>query len=224
VSVDKMALVLQVGVGAGAATLNGVPWPEAVRTGALDGARVTVERLFMATPGDTSAGTIVLFAGRVAEAKPARDEIALTVKSDLELLNTNLPRTVYQPGCAYTLYDSNCALAKAAWGVACTVLAGATVNGVSATLSNPTGYFDLGTITFTSGALNGQSFTVKAYTLSGSTGAFSFPLPLPALPATGDTFTGYPGCDKTLSTCTSKFANSAHFRGYPLIPAPEVAV
>ena len=224
VTVDTMGVTLQCGVGGSAALLAGVPWPQAVRTGALDGARVTLERLFMATPGDTSAGTVILFAGRVAEATPSRDEVAMTVKSDLELLDTQLPINLFQPGCVHTLYDVGCTLLKSAFSNALSILAGATANTITASTSRPTGYFDLGTITFTSGALNGQSFSVKAFTQSAGTGTFSFPLPLPQAPATSDTFNAYPGCDKTLSTCQTKFSNSAHFRGDPYIPAPEVAV
>ena len=224
VDVDTMGVTLQCGLGASAALLSGVPWPQAVRTGALDGARVTLERLFMATPGDVSAGTVVLFAGRVAEATPSRDEVVMSVKSDLELLDSNLPRNLFQPGCVHTLYDAGCTLLKSAFANALTILSGATVNQITATTSRPSGYFNLGTITFTSGVLNGQSFSVKLHTLSGSVGTFTFPLPLPQAPGTGDTFNAYPGCDKTLTTCQTTFANSAHFRGDPFIPAPEVAV
>lgn len=224
VTVDTMGLTILCGVGAGAALLGGVPWPEAVRTGALDGARVQLERIFMPSPGDTSAGTVILFAGRVAEASPERDAVALTVKSDLELLNTLFPRNVFQPGCAYTLFDSGCALAKASWAVSLSALAGSSATSLTATDSHASGYFDLGTITFTTGALAGQSFTVKAQTLSGSTATFTFAAPLPAAPAAGDAFTAYPGCDKRLATCQSKFNNAQHFRGYPLIPAAETAV
>lgn len=225
VTVDSMDLTIQVGVGAGAAQLAGVPWPQAVASGALDGARVVLERVFMASPGDTSAGTVVLFAGRVAEAQPSRDVVTLTVKSDLELLDTQIPRNLYQPGCVHTLFDGGCTLLKSSYANALTTLAGATTTQVTATTSRSTGYFDLGTVTFTTGALAGLSFGVKSFTLSGgSTGTFQFVRPLPSAPTAGDAFTAYPGCDKSLSTCQTKFANSAHFRGTPFIPAPETAI
>ena len=221
VTADTMGVTLQCGSGAAAVLLGSVPWPQAVRTGALDGARVKLERLFMATPGDTSAGTVALFSGRVAEATPSRDMVALSVKSDLELLDTQFPRNLYQPGCMHTLFDAGCTLSKAAFANPLTTLIGASPTSVSATTSRPTQYFDLGTITFTSGALSGLSFSVKSFVLTGGTGTFTFAQPLPSAPAAGDTFTAYPGCDKTLTTCQTKFSNLAHFRGYPFIPAPE---
>ncbi len=39
----------------------------------------------------------------------------------------------------------------------------------------------------------------------------------------GDSFTAYQGCDHTLATCRSKFANEANFRGFPFVPTPEAA-
>jgi len=81
------------------------------------------------------------------------------------------------------------------------------------------GYFDLGTATFSSGLNSGISRTVK----SAAPGVVNFSLPLPYPPATGDTFTIYPGCDKIQSTCGSKFNNLSHFSGCPYIPAAETA-
>jgi hypothetical protein len=81
------------------------------------------------------------------------------------------------------------------------------------------GWFDLGTVTFTSGANTGVSRTVKTY----QPGSLAFSLPWPNTPAPGDTFTAYAGCDKQQSTCNSKFANVAHFSAEPFVPAAESA-
>jgi uncharacterized phage protein (TIGR02218 family) len=48
--------------------------------------------------------------------------------------------------------------------------------------------------------------------------------PLQSLPATGDTFTVYQGCDHTPGTCSSKFNNLPNFRGFPYVPPPQMAV
>lgn len=40
----------------------------------------------------------------------------------------------------------------------------------------------------------------------------------------GDAFTAYPGCDKQITTCDSKFNNKSNFGGFPYIPAPETAI
>ena len=46
-------------------------------------------------------------------------------------------------------------------------------------------------------------------------------MPLPNVPAVGDTFSVFPGCDKTKTTCAGKFSNIARFRGFPFVPVPE---
>ena len=81
------------------------------------------------------------------------------------------------------------------------------------------GWFDLGTVTFTSGANNGISRTVKSY----APGVLNFSLPWPYTPAPGDTFTAYPGCDKMQATCRGKFNNVGRFSSEPFIPVAEVA-
>lgn len=201
-------------------TLGGVPWPAAAAAGALDEARVVLERVFMATWGDTSAGTLIQFSGRVGRVTPSRSGIRLEVNSDLELLRTPMPRNTYQPGCVHTLFDSGCGLLRATYAVAGTAIAGSSLIALNVTDAHATGYFDLGTVTFTSGALSGKTYTVKKWT----TGGVLVPMrAFAAVPQTGDTCTMYPGCDKLQATCTTKFANLARFRGFPYVPSPENA-
>ena len=203
--------------------LGGVPWPAAAIAGALDEARVMIERVYTASWADMTAGTLIVFTGRVGEIDPKRNEIKITVRSDLELLQQLMPRNVYQPGCVHTLYDAGCTLLASTFAVSGTVASGSTTQLVNTTsLAQATGYFDLGKIKFTSGALNGLTFTVKTY-VHGSPSTVAPIAPFPAAPVAGDTFTIYPGCDKTESTCSSKFANLAHFKAFPFIPAPEAA-
>ena len=45
----------------------------------------------------------------------------------------------------------------------------------------------------------------------------------PALPvAPGDTFDVTAGCDKTASTCASRFGNIEQFRGFPHLPGDDI--
>jgi uncharacterized phage protein (TIGR02218 family) len=60
---------------------------------------------------------------------------------------------------------------------------------------------------------------VKSYVNAG--GAVTVIYPWPFAPQNGDQFTIYPGCDKTLDTCTNKFGNRPRFRGFKFIPIPE---
>lgn len=218
--------------------IGGVPWPQAVRQGNLDEARVTLERAFMPAWGDTSAGTVILFSGRVGEADSMRDEIKIEVKSDLELLGTSLmPRNVYQPSCLHTLFDAGCALSKAAFTMTGTAAAASTAIAINATIAQASGYFDLGVITFTSGQNAGLFRSIRSW-VSGSPGTLQLVRPFPYAPAPGDAFSITPGCDKAITppipfahafdvrfgTCQSKFANLVHARAFPFVPTPENAI
>ncbi len=208
----------------GSATVLGAPFLAAVRQGVFDGAELQLERAFMPTYGDTSAGTVILFAGRVAEVDAGRSVATFTVNSHLELLNLQMPRNLYQPGCVNNLGDASCAVSLASFATSGTALAGSSASVLTASLAQATGYFDQGKLTFTGGANAGLWRSVKSW-VAGSPGTLSLLAPFPNAPAAGDAFTLYPGCDKTLGTngC-AKFSNQANFRGMPYIPTPDTAV
>ncbi len=204
--------------------VNGQGFLAACAQGAFDGAELTLERAFMATYGDTSVGTVILFAGRVAEIDLGRAVATFSVNSHLELLNLNLPRNLWQPGCVNSLGDASCGVTLASYAVGGSAAAGSSAHLVNATLGQPTGYFDQGKITFTSGANAGLWRSVK-YFVSGAPGVIALLAPFPNAPAPGDGFTIYPGCDKTLgANGCAKFANTARFRGFPYVPTPDTAV
>jgi uncharacterized phage protein (TIGR02218 family) len=200
--------------------LNSVPWLSAARNGALDGANLLLEKVFMPTWGDTSLGTIILFQGRVSDIGLGRTELSLKIKSEMELLDTQLPRNFYQSSCINTLFDSSCGLAKATYAVGGLVASGSLTQ-ISTDLLQASGYFALGTIKFTSGANAGVTRSIRTY----AGGVVGLALPLLAPVSAGDSFTAYPGCDKIKATCESgKFNNVINFRGYPFVPDPETAV
>ena len=184
-------------------------------SGMLDGAFLQMRRAFFDEDG-LNVGSFINFSGRVADLNMTRSEVSITVKSDLELLAVKLPRNLYQATCLNTLYDGNCGLVRATWGVAGTVTS-ATKTTVNCGITNPAPYFDLGYIVFNTGALAGVRRTVKSYSINN----FVLLNPLPAVPLAGDTFTAFAGCDKSQSTCTTKFANLPKFRAFPYIPVPE---
>jgi hypothetical protein len=95
------------------------------------------------------------------------------------------------------------------------------VSGVSPPLVNQTGYFDLGYLTFTSGANAGLTFTVDEYL---GAGVITIRKVLPFPPSVGDTFSILPGCNKAMTTCNYKFSNLANFGGFPFVPTPETAL
>ena len=192
--------------------------------GLWDGATVIVYKLFMSTRFQ-QIGYITRFAGWIGNVdKIGRTGAQITVQSFLEQLQAKLPRNIIQPGCIHTLFDAGCLANPVTFSFNGTVATNTTVNTLyGSSLAQATGYYDLGKINFTSGILNGMWVTVKNW-FSGSPGHFTFNRPLVALPAVGDTFTAYAGCDKQQTTCNTKFSNTIHFTGFRWVPAPEVGI
>jgi uncharacterized phage protein (TIGR02218 family) len=200
-------------------TINSVPLLQFIASGGLDGARLALDRAFASAPGAAWVGMLPLFQGRVSDTSISRYEASLTINSDSELLNVMVPRNVYQPGCGNTLFDAACAVSKA--GSAATATATSATDATKTTfgtgLAQADSYFSLGFAVGVTGANAGVGRTIKAF----ANGVIQTIQPWPQAVAVGNTFTVYPGCDKTQATCQSKFANLARFRGHPYIPAPE---
>jgi uncharacterized phage protein (TIGR02218 family) len=116
------------------------------------------------------------------------------------------------------LYNSSCTAVKTARNGSITSVG--TNNTITTNLSQASNYFTLGYITFLTGNNAGLSYNIKANTSIGVLQTSS-PLNFPA--TVGDTFNAYAGCDKQLSTCSTKFSNQSNFRGTPFVPAPYTA-
>lgn len=82
------------------------------------------------------------------------------------------------------------------------------------------GYMNGGLLAFETGDNVGRPLEVKSQV----GGAFSMYLPFGYLPAVGDRFTVYPGCDKRRATCQAKFANVINFRGEPDLPGRDAVM
>lgn len=181
--------------------------------GGFDGAWVKIERA-------RKSYVVHLFEGVIADAVGDRTRCELTISAGTVLLNIDMPRNVYTPGCIYTLFDAGCGVNKADFGQAAVVMTGSDRRVLISGLSAENGYFDLGTVSFISGANAGATRTVREST--GGTLVLSYPLSND--PAPGDTLSVYPGCDKRITTCENSFFNKSRYRGFPFIPVPEASV
>ena len=204
-------------------TVGGVPVLIALARGVFDGCQVQRERAFLTAWGATPVGSVVLFKGRMSSIDEiGRTSAAITVASDLCLLDINMPRNLFSLTCVHALYDSGCGLTKSAYGTQGQVGAGATASTILTTIpwAGAAAVHTQGTITFTSGGNAGVTATIKSVAAGTS---LTLAYPLYAAPAAGDAFTAYQGCDHRLATCQSQFANQANFRGFPFIPPPTLA-
>jgi uncharacterized phage protein (TIGR02218 family) len=201
-------------------TINGIPVLQAIERGLVDGAGLRIDRLFMDSSGN-QIGTVVRFSGFIGQVEElTRSAAKITVNAATAYLSMQIPSIILQPGCTNTLFDPRCGLSKATFANSLVVQGGSTVNKIITASGQPAGYFDNGQLIFTSGPNNGLTKAIRQYV----GGIIYFNSPLPFTPNAGDTFTAYPGCDKTQSTCSGKFNNLANFEGFPYVPAPETAI
>ncbi|MDC4422570.1 DUF2163 domain-containing protein [Acinetobacter baumannii] len=219
IEVDNLSITIETNE---STKFGDVPIAQAFHNGILDGARFKLERIFMDmnTPTDTSAGTLVLFEGRIVEPELNRYEINASVVSDVDNLKLQMPRNLYTPGCLNTLFDSACGLLSADFAVNTTVGTNSTPNRILCDLSQPQGWFTQGVVEFLEGANIGIKRTVSLH----EAGSLILTLPLLKMPEIGEAIRVYPGCDKRLDTCTNRFNNRARFRGAPFVPVPETSV
>ncbi len=217
--VEVSTLEMQIHANAGD-LINGTPLLAFLQARGLDGARVRLDRAYMPSWSSPVTGTINKFQGRVTSIKGvSRTEANVTVSSDLVLLNVSASPDFYQAPCLNTLYDTSCGLSQAANTTSGAITAAPSVSGFDTNLTAADSVYAQGLINFTSGANNGVARSVKAY--ANASGAIQLVVPLPAMPAVGDTFTIAKGCDLTMATCQSRFNNLIRFRGQPFTPPPE---
>jgi uncharacterized phage protein (TIGR02218 family) len=199
--------------------IAGSPFLNAIREGAFDGATVQRDRVFLTGLGGTVIGGVMLFHGRIATVDAVgRTSAQITVASDLVILDYDMPRNLYSPTCVHTLYDTGCTLIRATYAAA-----GVAGNGSTSNLINWTGALSShaqGSLIWTSGLNANLRVTVKSVVAGIS---LTLMYPLPSAVIIGDAFNAANGCDHTMGTCQSRFANLANFKGFPFVPAPQIA-
>ncbi|MEN8549739.1 DUF2163 domain-containing protein [Acinetobacter soli] len=219
VEVDNLSVTIDV---TDEETFESLRIVQAFHNGQMDGARFKLERIFMdaSTPTDTSAGTIKLFEGRIIEPEFDRNTIQASVASDLDELNVQMPRNLYQPSCSNTLFDHACGLNRENYALETTIAAGSTASRILCDIHQPQGWFTQGVIEFLEGGNKGLKRTIRLHEFD----VLLLTLPLLEDPEVGQRIKVYPGCDKRLETCQNRFNNFSRFRGAPFIPVPETSV
>jgi uncharacterized phage protein (TIGR02218 family) len=201
--------------------IGATPWLQAAWQGQLDGALLQLERAFMPSYGDTSPGTVVLFAGRISDIDCSRTGIDMKCRSHLELLNIQMPQRLWQSSCTHVFGDAMCQFNRATLQASFACLSGSTETQILSTVNpTPAGLYIQGTILGLTGVNAGDSRTVAGM----NSGNVSVKLAFLSPPMVGDQFQLLPGCDRSIATCTNVFNNAIHFGGMPYIPTPETAV
>lgn len=202
--------------------LNGVPLLARIARGEWNAAVIRLERAYSAGPGQPWLGRCPRFLGIVTDAKDiGRIGCKLTVKNVTFLLDAQWPKDTIMSTCSKVLYGADCGISAASFQVTGACQSGGTVNGFKTNLTQIDGYFDAGTITFTSGQLNGLSYWIRSYVQTN--GVIRMKTPLLVAPASGDTFTVLPACDKSPEMCADRFSNLSNHGGFPWVPQPTTA-
>ena len=197
--------------------IDGQPLVVAAWKNLLDLAAVQIDRFISDSWTNLAPGAVNIFTGVVGDVQIKGKQIKITVESSLAVLKATFPRTYILPACTNTLYDSICGMLAANFTFNGTVGANPTATSFPLGVTQPDGYFQQGKVTFTNGANAGQTRTVKSYV----GGVITLLYPLYTAPAVGDGVTAVAGCDKTRATCTARFNNIIHFRGFPYVPDPS---
>lgn len=206
-----------------------IPWPNAIAAGLFDGAVALVQNAYFGTVptapftrfNSTPVGTTIEFSGPLGQIDVTATVTVFSFSGWNTKLNQMMPRNLYQSSCRHQLFDTYCGLVASSFSKSGTALTGSTQSVLVASPPTPSGSgsYQLGRLMMTSGANSGFQRLIASWD---GVSKFQFLYPLPFPIAAGDTFTVYPGCDKSLgSGGCGGFANTLNFGGEPYIPLPE---
>lgn len=159
-------------------------------------------------------GDVKLFwIGRVLTCRWVDTSAELSCESLVASMRRPGLRRLYQRGCPHVLYGTGCGVAAASYRHSATLSA---VSGTTVTASafdaQPDGYFAGGYLEWQ----NGTRLERRAIrTHVGTDCVMSHPIP--GLPPFATVY-AYAGCDHTLATCGTKFANQLRYGGFPYVP------
>lgn len=189
---------------------------EDLLAGKYDAAQIEV---FKVNYADLTQGALKLKKGWLGEVTLEQNHFVAEVTGLAQKLSQTVGE-LYSPSCRATLGDSRCSVNLAAHTFTGSVTSAADRQQfIDSTLTEPSGGFVHGNVTFTSGLNNGLGAEIKEYSYaSGVGGSVIFALPMPYTISASDTFSITRGCDKTHATCRDVFSNVTNFRGEPHVP------
>lgn len=216
--VDKLSITLGL-VGIQIGTFN-LSIPTVVRRGFIQNAHVTIKIIDYVALDDEQN----VFEGWIT-GDIAYDSGSITVEvgSILDKLQEKFPKIVYTELCNHQLYSTYCGLTKADYKESSTVDASSTAGRIYSSIfafsNHSEGYWEKGELQITESGSENESIsrTIKDH----QDGYVDLVLPFDVTPTLGDAFDAWPGCDKTGTTCVTRFSNYENFLGFEYIPKPE---
>lgn len=201
---------------------DAITWSQALRLGRLDGATIRRDRYFASAWGQPWVFGITMFAGRVSTcSKVGRQSATVNVKSDMILLDTKLPRDLYQPQCRNTWGDgAGCDLLQADFAV--NTVVGASPTRSIIPWSGITEEFVMGKLFIEAG----DSVTRIRTILRVEAGVHAEVIyPLDFDPIAGQNVAFYPNCRREFDRCgLYHLEPEKKYIGFPFVPVAETAV
>jgi len=169
------------------------------------------------------ADRVLLDVATIGEVRRSEFAFNAELRSIAHVFDQPQGRT-FQRGCSADLGDARCGvdLFSAALHTTGDVIS---FSGGVLTIDLPSpfanGFFTGGVLQFVSGANAGARLTVKSHRQEGLRATIVFWTPPAATIASGDDVALRAGCDKSPSTCKTKFGNIVNYRGFPHMPGND---
>jgi uncharacterized phage protein (TIGR02218 family) len=186
-----------------------------LHAGRWDGARVSI---FLFDWSDPAAGQRVLAVGELGAVSHSGDSFEAEFKGPAAKLGRPVaPFT--SPGCRAQFCDANCGLSAERFRFETTIAsASGAVLTCAPMLPGAADAFAFGKLRWLTGANCG--LRTEIFSSTANTIELTAPPPFPV--AAGTRVELIEGCDKTIATCASRFANAINFRGEPYLPGNDL--
>ena len=213
VSVDKLSVTITASQND---QIGGVPVLEVAHNGGLDGATLDLRRAFFDDAGKVIE-CIDLFHGICEVTQGGGFILKISAKSVVQKLNIEYPNRRYYPQCPYSIYSKECGVDIKVYRKKAKVTAVTGTNTVQIDIQFEDGYYTAGGMEWISGPLAGQATQI----MDSKNSTIIYMSATNTSPRIGDVAYIYPGCDKTPTTCKSKFNNFSRNRATPYVPLKE---
>lgn len=186
-----------------------------LHAGRWDGARLSIFLLDWTEP---AAQKRMLAVGELGAISHSGDAFEAEFKGPAAKLDRSVaPYT--SPGCRANFGDMSCRINAVRYSHAARIVS---VSGSILTISlsdlTTVPDFAFGTLRW----LNGANCGLRAEILSGNASAIQLAMPPPFPVVAGTRIELVQGCDKTIATCATRFANAINFRGEPYLPGNDL--
>lgn len=169
------------------------------------------------------ADRVLLDIATIGEVRRGETAFSAELRSSAHLFDQQQGRA-FQRSCSADLGDARCGLDLMAPGFHATGMVASFAGGVidvDLSESFDSGFFTGGALTFTSGANENARFAIKSHRQENLRAIVTTWTPPGGAISSGDSVLMTAGCDKSPTTCRTKFSNIVNFRGFPHMPGND---